>query len=235
MRDRNVRQAHRANRVQTFGIQYTADFAAGSKAQTHFTNLNTLLVKLDQAKAGQLPARAGKSTLFQALEQDLVNLARTARQIEKAENGFAAPFRLPDNTSDTAVLNHTDAVLAVLEDQAGDDATTKAEKAALRTRFTEYELPADFVAHLRADRDAIAAADQHNQSENLEGVESTRLIDELLKQINGEVAELDAIMHNKYAGQPEKLAAWMSASHVERDPRHEQDTPATPPASPAPK
>lgn len=232
MNDRNIRLADRANRVQTFGIQNSGDFAAGGKAQTHFTNINTLLVKLDQAKAGQMPARAGKAALFHALDQDLVNLARTARQIEKTENGFAAPFRLPDNTSDTAVLNHTDAVLTVLEDQPADDAPTLAEKAALRTRFTEYELPADFVAHLRADRDAIADTDKHNQTENLEGVENTKLIDELLKQINGEVAELDAIMHNKYSGQPEKLAAWMSASHVERAPRHKKDEPATTPTTP---
>jgi hypothetical protein len=224
--------ADRASRVQTFGIQNTADFAAGSKAQTHFTNIDTLLGKLDQAKAGQIPARAGKAVLFQALDLDLVNLARTARQIEKTENGFAAPFRLPDNTSDTALLIHTDAVLAVLEDQPADDAATKAEKAAVRARFIEYEMPADFVAHLRADRDAITDAGKHNEGENLDGVKNTRLIDELLKQINGEVAELDAIMHNKYTGQPEKLAAWISASHVERDPRHKKDDAATTPTAP---
>ena len=232
MNDRNIRLADRASRVQTFGIQNTADFAAGSKAQTHFTHINDLLTKLDQAKAGQVPGRASKAALFHALDQDLVNLSRTARQIEKSENGFAAPFRLPGNTSDAAVLGHTDAVLAVLEDQPADDDATKAKKAALRTRFIEYELPAGFVAHLRADRDAIAAADQHNQSENLEGVENTRLIDELLRQINDEVAGLDAIMHNKYTGQPEKLAAWMSASHVERSLRHKQTDAAATPTAP---
>lgn len=232
MNDKNVRHEDRANRVQTFGIENTADFATGGKAQAHFTNLTGLLTQLSQAKAGQRPARASKATLFDALGIDLANLSRTARQIEKQENGFAAPFRLPDNTSDAAILNHTDAVLAVLEDQPGDGATTQAEKAALRTRFIEYELPADFVAHLRADRDAIADAAKHNQGENLDGVENTALINQLIQQLNAEVTELDTIMHNKYVGQPEKLAAWISASHVERAPRHKKNEPA--PASTTP-
>ena len=225
MNDRDIRQEDRATRVQTFGIENTADFIAGGKANTHFGNIDRLLVDLGRAKAGQTPNRVSKSTLFDSLGIDLVNLSRTAGRIEQQESGFAAPYRLPDNTSNHAVLTHTDAVLLRLEDQADDTAAVKTAKAALRARFIAYELPADFVVHLRADRDAITEADKRNQSENLDGVESTARISQLLDQINEEVAELNAIMHNKYTRQPEKLRAWQSASHVERPAQREQKTP----------
>lgn len=37
-----------------------------------------------------------------------------------------------------------------------------------------------------------------------------------------EVTQLDAIMHNKYARDPDKLRAWSSASHIERAPKREK-------------
>jgi len=50
------------------------------------------------------------------------------------------------------------------------------------------------------------------------------------------VHTLDAIMHNKYGGQPDKMAAWTSASHVERSPQRNnpQPTPATTPQNTPP-
>lgn len=232
MNDRDVRRYERATRVQTFGRTNTADFAAGSKAKAGFTTLDGLIQQLDEAKAGQLPNRVSKETLVDSLLLDLKNIARTARIIEKDEPGFAAPYRIPDNPAEVAITTHADGVLASIEDQPGDSPTTKADKATLRTRFSEYELPTDFVAQLRADRDAITEANKHNQAENQDGVENTALIGQLLGQVNELIAQLDTIMFNKYTRQPEKLRAWQSASHVERAPQREKKTPA-PAAAPA--
>ncbi len=154
MNDRDVRRHDRATRVQTFGRENTADFAAGSKAKTHFANIDGFMGDLDDAKAGQNPNRVSKETLLDALSLDLQNIARTARSLEDRENGFAAPYRIPENTSESAVTTHADAVLKRLEDQATDSAAVKTAKAALRARYLEYEMPADFVTDLRADRDA---------------------------------------------------------------------------------
>ncbi len=102
----------------------------------------------------------------------------------------------------------------------------------MRAQFVAYELPADFVASLRADRTAIADANKLNQSEVQDGVGNTKLIDELLGEINDVIGGLDAIIFNKCTRQPEKLRAWQSASHVERAPqRNKKPTPTpTPPA-----
>ncbi|HEY0549183.1 MAG TPA: hypothetical protein VGF13_06240 [Verrucomicrobiae bacterium] len=170
--------------------------------------------------------------MLDALSLDLRNIARTASQIAATENGFAAPYRLPENTSESAITTHTDAVLMRVEDQPADSPAVKTSKAALRARFTAYEMSADFVTHLRADRDAVTEANKHNQDEVLGGVENTGLIGQLLGKISDEVAELDAIMHNKYTRQPEKLRAWQSASHVERAAQREKK--AAPPKAPAP-
>ena len=233
MDDRDQRRYDRATRVRTFGQENAADFAPGGKAQTHFANLDRLLLQTDDAKAGQKPNRVSKSTLLGALGLDLQNIARTARRIEEKENGFAAPYRIPDNTSESAVTIHTDALLLRLEDQPADAAPVKTAKAALRARFIEFELPADFVTHLRADRKAIADANRLNQAETGGGVENTELLGQLLDQINAEIGDLDAIMHNKYTRQPEKLRAWQSASHIERAPQREKK-PTVPPTPPPP-
>ena len=231
MNDRDVRRYERATRVQTFGNQNAADFAVGAKAIAHFATLDDLIQQVDQAKADQNPSRVSKASLLDALQLDLKNIARTARSVEFNENGFAAPYRLPDNPAEIALIAHADAVLGRLEDQPADSAAVKTAKAALRTKFVAYELPADFVTALRADRKAVADANQLNQSEVQDGVENTRLIGELLTQINDEITQLDAIMYNKYTRHPEKLRAWQSASHLERAPqRAKKPVPAPTPA-----
>jgi hypothetical protein len=63
-------------------------------------------------------------------------------------------------------------------------------------------------------------------------VESTAAIDDLLAQAQSVITRLDAAVKNKYARDPEKLAAWKSASHTERPDKKakSQETPA--PATP---
>jgi len=233
MNDRDVRRYERATRVQTFGIQNAADFAAGAKAKTHFDKLDDLLAAVDQAKAGQTPSRVSKATLLDALLLDLKNISRTARSIELTQSGFAAPYRIPDNPAEVALTSHADALLARLEDDAGDSATVTALKTALRAKFIACEMSPDFVADLRADRKAITEANQFNQSEVQDGAGNTELIGELLTQINTEIVQLDAIMYNKYTRQPDKLRAWQSASHLERAPQRAKK-PTPPPTPPAP-
>jgi hypothetical protein len=36
------------------------------------------------------------------------------------------------------------------------------------------------------------------------------------------VNTLDAIMHNKYGSQPNKMVSWLTSSHIERDAEREQ-------------
>jgi len=78
------------------------------------------------------------------------------------------------------------------------------------------------VQDLADDRAAIAAAQDAEESADNEGVESTAAIGRLIRAGMKEVTTLNAIMHNKYARQPDKLRAWQSASHIERAPQREK-------------
>ena len=73
--------------------------------------------------------------MLDALNLDLQNIALTARAIELTTPNFAAPYRIPDNTSEASLLSHATAVLALLEDKPTDSTATQAAKAALRARF----------------------------------------------------------------------------------------------------
>ena len=239
MNDRDQRRYDRLTRISTFGTANAADFATSAKAKGHFKNIADHITALDAAKAGQLPARASKETLIDALRLDLKNIARTARSIELKHNGFAAPYALPHNPAESAITTHSDAVLKLLEDNndpiadGGDTPDQKAAKAALRARFVEYLLPADFVEDLRADRDAISATNTHNQTETQSGVEDTARISQILAQAAEDVQELDAMFANLYTRDPAKLHAWQRASRVERAPVREKK-PAVPTPTPTP-
>lgn len=236
MNDRDQRRYNRLKAVQTFRQNHAADFAAGSLAAHHFGQIDACIGQLDAARAGQLPARASKATLLDALTLDLRNIGRTARAIEDAtppSPGFAAPYRFPDNKAASSIAAHADAVLAHLEDTADDTAEQKTARAALRARFVAYELPAEFVAELRADRDALEATGENNEAATQGGVENTALISQLLTRAGATVDQLDTIMGNKYTRAPEKLHAWSRASRVERTPKHNNGKPANG-ASPTP-
>jgi hypothetical protein len=95
-------------------------------------------------------------------------------------------------------------------------------KAGVAAKFVAYELPADFVQDLKDDIKAIADADTDMESDDQEGVASTAAVGLLIKAGMAEVTQLDAIMHNKYARNSDKLRAWDSASHIERAPKREK-------------
>ncbi len=233
MDDRDRRRNDRLIRVQTFGRENAADFAPDSRALIHFASIDQLLQKLDAAKADQKPARVTKETLLDALMLDFKNVARTARAIALKENGFDSPYRIPIPANQSELLTHGDNLLSRLQDQPVDSPATQTAKTALRAKFISYELPADFVEDLTADLQAIRDTNQHNQSEVQSGVGSTEAIGTLLASAAREVQELDAILKNKYTRNAPKLAAWQSASRVERAPQRSR-TPITPPSPPTP-
>ena len=144
------------------------------------------------------------------------------RAVDAAEPGFADKFRTPDSPSQTALL------------PAGDSVVLELAKPGVPAKFIAYELPADFVQVLQDDIAAIRAADSEMESDDQEGVASTAAVGRLIKSGMAEVAQLDAIMNNKYARNPEKLRAWESASHIERAPKREKKPAGgtTPPAPP---
>ena len=206
MNDHALRRSDRATRVQTFGIANAADFAPSSKAAQLFPALDSVLEKLLGARVGQLRTPVGKPALLAALFADFKDIARTSRAIAIEEPDFSsAAYRFPADYTEATATTHADSLLTLLE---GD--------AALCAKFIAFEMPADFVADLRADRVALDGSNTGKHSDNLEGVESTAAIETLLGEAQDLITRLDTVMHNKYSRNPDKLLAWKSAARVER-------------------
>jgi hypothetical protein len=93
-------------------------------------------------------------------------------------------------------------------------------------------LPADFATQLVTDRGQINTAHETENNADNDSVENTaaisRLVDEGMKECN----HLDAIFHNVYTHNADKLTAWLSASHLQRVAKHAA-APAPTPAPPA--
>ncbi|MBI3416230.1 MAG: hypothetical protein HY043_13125 [Verrucomicrobia bacterium] len=153
------------------------------------------------------------------------------RALDLTQPGLADQFRPPATPGQGALLTAVDATLLRLQPQPTDDAATTSAKAALVAKFVAHELPADFVSNLADDRAAIDTAQDAEESSNNDGVESTAAVGLLIRDGMKEMTTLDAIMHNKYARQPEKLRAWQSASHIERAPQREKKPAVSPTAA----
>ena len=224
MNDREARRHDMFGRVQTFGKANAADFAAGSKAAGHFARLAQIVADLDIEKARQNGGSAtAKEVLFDSLRLDLQGIARTARAIDAGEPGFADRFRNPPTPTQQVLLTAADAFARELADPA------------VVAKFVAYELPADFVADLADDIAAIRSADADMQSDDQTGVASTAAVGRLIREGMAEVMQLDAIMNNKYARNPDRMRAWDSASHIDRAPRRaKKPAGGTPPTSTKP-
>jgi hypothetical protein len=237
MDGRETRRYDAFKRVDTFGQDNAADFAAGSTAQTNFTIIGQVIAGLDTAKAGQKPGRnTSKEALLDAIRLDIQNITRTASAIALTEAGFADSFRPPANGNEGALLTTADKFLQQLAVQPADSPATQTAKAALVAKFVAHEMDANFVTNLQADRKAVADAQGEQESKREVGVGNTATIGSLISQGMKAMTTLDAIMHNKYGSNPDKLAAWFAASHIERDPKRgksqPQAAPQTPPKNP---
>lgn len=202
---------------------------ASSKAKALFSRNDRHLLDLAAAKAGQVPGRASKSTLLEALWLDFKNIARTSRSIGPAElGGSIADYAMPGDFTESNIKTHADKLLRLLEDNTspvaggGDTPAQIAAKAALRAKFIVWEMAGDFVEDLRADYDALIGANKLNLAENQEGVENTEAIAQILLAAGRDVDDLDTVMQNKYDRQPEKLRVWITASRVHRSEARER-------------
>jgi hypothetical protein len=94
MNDRDKRRYDSFKRVQKFGDDNAADFAAGSVAQTNLTIVDQVIAGLDKAKAGQVGnANTSMDTLLNAVRLDIQSITRTAAAMDQDEPGFLpTPF-----------------------------------------------------------------------------------------------------------------------------------------------
>jgi hypothetical protein len=99
--------------------------------------------------------------------------------------------------------------------------------------FAEFGLTTTFFADMRSQADSI---ESHAALQNAGGanVDANAGLEVTLGEMDDVVERLATVVTNKYRGDPAKLAAWESASHLERAPRPKPEDDDGPPPTPPP-
>ena len=226
MNDNQRRRYERGSRVDTFMTSNAADFPAGGKGAAVAASLKTELAELaslDVAKATSVSTRqqtsAGRRDLRDSLRAQVAAVCDTAEVSGRDHAEVRGLFKRqrPDNSDQT--------LIAVA--RAFAEAATP-----LKALFVEYEMPPDFIERLRADADGLEAQMTRQTESKGARVGTNASIKDALGRVDDLVERLEVVVRNKYRNDPARLAAWVSATHLERAPRAKRnggDTPQTPP------
>ena len=209
----------------------SADIPTASKGPGYVTKLGNIYSQLDQAGATQKPLTvAAQNALILALDKTLDLMATIASAWAADAPGFDDLFPRPAHLNPGEVTGTAKLFLAHLVPAATDDAATVAAKAARVQVFVDHALPATLVADLQAQLQGIGKVAATQEQSREQGVLSTEEIAVLVREGKQQRKLLDAIFRVVYASNPQKLAAWVSASHVEHGPQHPAAAPAPAPA-----
>lgn len=225
MKDSEIRRYEMFLRVREFGTAHAAQFPATTFGGELLARLNTAITELDAhtsaQSSGKRAAQEGagsKASAREEVREDLESISRTARAMALTTPGLEDKFRAPRSISDQALL-------AVARSFAADAAPLKAE-------FIRRGLPANFLEDLDADINAFATSINHRIQGTEKHVAATAAIDDAIERGVNTVRELDPLMRNTFANDAATLAAWLSASHVERAPQRAKPIATPPPPTP---
>ncbi|MFN7930470.1 MAG: hypothetical protein U0Y68_21605 [Blastocatellia bacterium] len=201
------RQWEMFGRVREFGAARVGDFAAGTLGQELFAALAQVMAQLETQATRQTSERneAKKSTASKAaarasLLASLQALQRTARVLALTQPGLEKSFRLPGRMTDTMLLTTARAMAA--------------QAAPLQGALARHELAADFLTALQAQITAMANTMTDRSEARSAQVTATASIGQTIEQGSRLVQQLEVIMRNKYAQEPQTLAAWETARRV---------------------
>ena len=232
----NRRQQHVAQaflRANEFAATRLPDFThqPPTKVDLKFASARGRLTQATDDLGGRLAIQSGGSfseeTTLQAvlrdeLEDELrdVNITAAAIAEETANPALMDRFRMPHGASDRSLVAATRAMAAAIRELSLND------------EFEAHGHPADTAAAL----DQLAAEFDAKEGEqgaalgNRAG--ATAAIPATLRAGKSALKTLNAIFRRTYKGNHEVLAAWKSASHVQRETR--PAAPAVTPPPPAP-
>lgn len=222
MQDSDARQIDRGRRVSELAETLAAAFPDGSHGAASIANIKAALTeaekqaaKQDDAALDRQESTEQKKAAIKSLLEEMRLINRTARSINNLNPGIADQFRMPRDT-EQAILNRARTYI---------NAATP-----IAAEFTKRGSPDSFLDDLQAAIDAVNAADDRQSAALAAQTAATAGLAAALKRLSAAVLELDAIIRNKFRHDPGTLAAWKSASHLERAPKKaKKPAPPTPP------
>jgi hypothetical protein len=210
--------------VSAYGVKYAADFPATSTGGQQFAIVTNAVTQLGGLGAAQVSggesAHAAVMSLAVGrvhLHDDLAGIAGAAHSLALLGTaGLAGKFLMPRGNGAQKLLNSARAFLA--------DATP------LKAQFLTVNLPANFLDNLSTDigiyEAALAAkgAGKRTRGGATGGIENTAHNAAIALHV------LDTVVKNTYKNDPQKLAEWAIASHVQKHTPVPQTQPAPAPA-----
>ena len=204
--------------MDKFGTDNASDFPGGSPGGDNFALVNTIVNQF-QASGGEQMAAIGESgqqveikgTNRENMRAQMSAISLLARSMEYAFDGISNKFRMPRNRNDADLLAAARAFAT--------------EAVAYQADFIAYGLPVTFIADLTADADAFDASLSDTAGAKADRAEATAEIEDWVTQGMRARRILDGIVKIKYANDVGKLAAWTTASHIEKAPKKKAPTP----------
>jgi uncharacterized small protein (DUF1192 family) len=200
-----------------------------SFVRMRLVELDSIINRLDSYLAAQVASRSaarqgaiGKTAALSKLLRGFEAISRTARPIEADDPNLLQRFRVPHGQSVQGVPAAAASVAAAARQ--------------LQAEFVLRGLPDSFVEEFEADiaalRDAVTRSIENRRAQ----VTATAAIQELCGRGMRVLRDLDPYVRNTFSSVPETLAAWLSASRIERrSPRtRPAEQPPAPPTSPTP-
>lgn len=154
------------------------------------------------------------------IEADLRLVAKTARTIEKKNQSFRNTFTLSRGSmSYQEIIEKADSFIA--------------DAPANKTYFDKYALTTEFFTELETDTAEFREAAHGQADASRTNVGAHADTEAILKDTLDTRGELDRALRNHYRNNPAKLAEWLTASHIERKKKRDDEPPTdeNPPTS----
>jgi hypothetical protein len=221
MTDDERRRREAFQRVKQYYLDNAADFPTGSVQRININKIIAELDNLEDYAADQAGASGAASSAFEmkdTLRETMIDymerIAATARTMEPQFDGISNQYKMPKNKSDQSML---DTAYAWVESLPAHE-----------TDFKNYGMPDDFITVLNDAADGFKFSMNAPTTAVDQRVAATALIAESIRRGMAALKACDGVMQNLYDGNPGKLAAWDSASRIEKAPKKKVPTPPTP-------
>ena len=212
--------------ADAFGLANAADFPPASLGGQQFAIIHTFVTSAAALGAGQVSgeeqthsAVLGKAAARLHLHDDLIGITNAAQSLVLLGNtAIGGKFLMPHSNGDQALLNSARAFAA--------------DAVAFSAALISVGLPADFITHLNADITAFESLITAKGTAVTGQAGATGGLEDAAHKAVIALHVLKTIVPNTYKNNPTKLAAWATASHVEK---HTPVPHAKPTPPPTPK
>jgi hypothetical protein len=190
-----------------------------------FTELKTVKQGLEAAGAARSSLNSAgasgvqsKAAVYNSIRRRLRQISRTAAFIKQREPAFDNKYKIPRDRM--PYQEGIERAKAIYGDSEAD-----------KSKFTDFGLKATFRDDLNADIAAFENAGQGQTDAKISSVGETANLDALVERFMDIHGPLNQMMKNFFADDPEKLAEWRTAAHIERKKKRSETPPANPPTT----